>query len=103
MEAHFVAGKTAGKPPVVNKSVGCKTVCQLSGVRIGQARTPKFPVDIGTALLGAGAERSHALQQLFAEALDSIPAEDYRKALVSAATIKARTLDLADYSDRGRL
>ncbi len=40
---------------------------------------------------------------IIAEALDSIPAEDYRKALVSAATIKARTLDLADYSDRGRL
>lgn len=38
-----------------------------------------------------------------ADALDSISSEDYRKALVSAATLKARTLDLADHGDRTKL
>ena len=36
-------------------------------------------------------------------ALDSISSEDYRKAWVSAATLKARTLDLADHGDRTKL
>lgn len=38
-----------------------------------------------------------------AEALDSISSEDYKKALVSAATLKARGLNLADYGDRAKL
>ena len=42
-------------------------------------------------------------QQIIAEALADIPTGDYRKALVSAATVKARTLNLADYGDRAKL